>query len=128
MTKTACKVTGFEIPVENRQRASRFYSNVFNWEIETGEKDHAHIGTVELDANWLPKEKGAINGMMYEKASKHDRVALMITVSSISDTLEKVKSHNGRVVTEKTQAGEMGWWAEINDTEGNLFELWEDKE
>jgi len=127
MTKVACKVTGFEIPVENEERAIKFYNNAFGWKIITGEKDHSHVETVGVDGNWVPKEKGAVNGMLYKKGSKNDRVAMLITVGSIADALEKVKSQNGRVVTEKTKV-EAGWWAEITDTEGNLFELWENRE
>jgi len=53
---------------------------------------------------------------------------LMITVCSISSYLAKVREENGRVLTGKTRAGEWGWWAEIADPEGNVFQLWEDKE
>ena len=127
MTKVACKVTGFEIPVENEERAIKFYKSVFGWNIDTGEKDHSHIGTVEVDSNWVPKDKGAVNGLMYKKVSKNDRVALMITVNSITDAIEKIKKENGCVITEKTKVP-AGWWAEITDTEGNLFELWENRE
>ena len=123
--KTSYKVTGFEIPVENKERAGKFYSSVFGWNIANGEKGYSHIETVEMDQNWVPKEKGAVNGGMYKREAKSDKVALMITVDSITDTLKKAKDENGRVITGKTPAGEWGWWAEIADTEGNIFELWE---
>ena len=127
MTKTACRVTGFEIPVENVARAKEFYNNVFGWNIKTGEQGYSHIETVEMDNDWVPKEKGAVNGGMYKRESRNDKVALMITVDSISDYLEKIRRENGKVLTGKTKAGEWGWWAEITDTEGNVFELWEDQ-
>ena len=127
MTKLAAKVTGFDIPVENEERATKFYNSVFGWKIITGEKDHSHVETVEVDKNWVPKEKGAVNGMLYKRGSKHDRAALMITVESISDTIEKINKLKGCVVTAKTEVG-AGWWAEIADTEGNLFELWENRD
>lgn len=127
MSKTACKVTGFDIPVENEARAIKFYNSVFGWNIITGEKDHSHVETVPVDSNWLPKEKGAVNGMLYKRGSKRDRAAILITVGSISDTIGKIKEQKGCVVTQKTEVP-AGWWAEIADTEGNLFELWENRE
>jgi len=127
LTKVACRVTGFEIPVENEARAKKFYNDAFGWRIETGMKGYSHIETAEMDNDWVPKERGAVNGGMYKRETRNDRTALMITVDSITEYLEKVKSGNGRVLTGKTKAGEWGWWAEIADTEGNVFELWEDR-
>jgi predicted enzyme related to lactoylglutathione lyase len=52
----------------------------------------------------------------------------MVTVPSIDKYLEKVKKAGGKVITGKEEAGEWGYWAEIEDTEGNAYELWEDME
>lgn len=120
------KVTDFEIPVDNLKRAQKFLKSVFGWKFDDWD-DHAHIMTVEMDKNWVPKEKGAINGMMFKRRAKSEKPMLIVTVPSVSKYLDKVKKAKGKVVTPKTEAGEWGWWAEIMDTEGNVYEIWEEK-
>lgn len=122
------KVTGFEIPAGRTERAGKFYRNVFGWKIEGKDEEYAHIKTVEMDRNWVPKEKGAVNGGLVKKEGKSDSPLLVITVDSIEKTLDKVRKAKGKVITGKQEAGEWGWWALIKDTEGNTFELWEDME
>ena len=122
------KVTGFEIPADDMKRAQKFLKNVFGWEFEEWEGDYAHIKTVEMDKNWVPKEKGAINGGMYKRETKKDKPMVVVTVPSIDKYLAKVKKAGGKVTAEKEEAGEWGYWAEIEDTEGNGYELWEEKD
>lgn len=121
------KVTSFELPADNIKRAQKFLQSVFGWKFDNWDDDHAHIKTVEMDKNWVPKEKGAINGLIFKRQSKNDKPLIVVTVPSVSRYLEKVKKARGKVVTGKQEAGEWGYWAEIMDTEGNVIELWEDK-
>ena len=49
----------------------------------------------------------------------------MIDVDSIDDTLKKVTSAGGQVVTERMAVGDMGFTGYFTDTEGNLIGLLE---
>ena len=120
------KVTGFEIPAEKMDRAKKFFKKVFGWKIDAHKEVLYHIETVDTDKNWMPKEKGAINGGIFKRESKSNKVTVVVDVPSIEKTLKAVKGSGGKVVTGKTEAGEWGWWAEVMDTEGNILELWED--
>jgi predicted enzyme related to lactoylglutathione lyase len=120
------QVTGFEIPVDNEARAKKFFKDVFGWKLDNWGEGMTGITTVDMDDNWVPKEKGAVNGMMYKRKTKNETPLIMVTVDSIDKTITKVKKLKGKVVTAKTEAGEWGWWAEVMDTEGNILELWED--
>ena len=120
------KVTDFEIPVDNMKRAQKFLKSVFGWKFEDWD-DIAHVETVSMDKNWVPKEKGAINGMLFKREKKTDQPRLVINVNSIAKYLDKVKKAKGKVVTPKQEAGEWGYWAEVMDPEGNIYELWEEK-
>jgi predicted enzyme related to lactoylglutathione lyase len=119
------KVTGFDIPADNVKRAAKFYEKVFGWEVSSHDKGHSHLMTVKMDKNWVPEEKGAINGGLFKRAKKKDSPLIVVEVDSIDERVLMAKKANGRVITPKTEAGEWGWWAEIEDTEGNVFELWE---
>ena len=120
------KVTGFEIPADNLKRARKFYGSVFGWKIDQLDDEYSHIKTVDMDSNWVPKVKGAVNGGLFKRALKTERPVILITVDSIEKTLAKAKRCGGKTVTGRTMAGEWGWWAEVMDTEKNVFELWED--
>ena len=118
------KVIMFEIPVTNIKRATKFYQTSFGWEIEGWNGAYGLI-TVPEDKNWMPKEKGAINGEMYRRSSKKDKTAVVVQVESIARTIAKIKKAGGKVVSEKEAYGEWGYYARIKDPEGNIFGLWE---
>ncbi|MHB9154572.1 MAG: VOC family protein [Endomicrobiales bacterium] len=121
------KVTHFEVPVENMKRAQKFFQGAFGWNFEVWDKDYYYAETVETDKKGVPKEKGAVNGALFKREKKNERPLLVVSVASLDTALEKVKKAKGKIVTGKQEAGEWGYWAEIMDTEGNVFELWEEK-
>ena len=123
---TMDQVTGFDIPAYNVERAAEFYQQLFGWMTTSHEAGHSHVTTVKMDKNWVPKEKGAVNGGLYKRGKKKATPVTVVTVKSIDKSLVKARKAKGKVITPKTAAGQWGWWAEIRDTEGNIFELWED--
>jgi hypothetical protein len=120
------KVIMFELPVNNLKRASAFYKKAFGWRIDKWNGSFGVVTALE-DKNWVPKEKGAINGEMYRRESKDDRALVVVQVSSIARTLDKLKKAGGKVVSEKEAYGDWGWYTRVKDPEGNLFGLWEHK-
>lgn len=118
------KVIMFELPVTNMKRASAFYKKAFGWQIQPWNGSFGVI-TVPEDKNWMPKEKGAINGEMYRRGAKDERPMVVVQVPSIDKALAAVKQAGGKVVLEKEAYGEWGWYARVKDTEGLVFALWE---
>ena len=119
------KVIMFELPVTDVKRASAFYKEAFGWQINPWNGSYGVI-TVPEDKNWVPKEKGAINGEMYRRGSKDEKPMVVVLVPSIDRALASITQVGGKVVLEKEAIGEWGWYARIKDTEGNLFGLWEE--
>jgi predicted enzyme related to lactoylglutathione lyase len=124
---TMDKVTSFEIPADNIKRAQKFLKSAFGWDFEEWHEDYYGIEAAESDKNGMSKEKGAINGALYKRESKQEHPLVVVEVPSIDRSLEKVKKAKGKVVTRKQEAGEWGYWAEVMDTEGNVYELWQEK-
>ena len=118
------KVIMFELPVTNVKRASAFYKKAFGWQIYPWNGSYGVI-TVPEDKNWVPKEKGAINGEMYRRSSKEEKAMVVVLVPSMAKALAAVKKAGGKVVLEKEAYGEWGWYARVKDPEGNTFGLWE---
>ena len=121
------KVVHFEIPFDDAARAQKFYSKVFGWNITSVPEMNYHmVHTVEIDENRMPKQAGAINGGMYKRDENSAKSpVIVIDVASVDDYIKKIKKAGGKVVSGKRQVGDMGFYAQISDTEGNVIGIWE---
>ena len=121
------KVVHFEVPFDNKERAHDFYSKVFGWQLQDMfDGKYTIARTVAVDEKMMPKESGAINGGMYNRAdggSKHP--VIVMDVYDIDEHIKKVISHGGSVFMDKHGIGEMGWYAQVKDTEGNIIGIWQ---
>ena len=120
----------FELPVDDMERAKKFYSKIFGWSfMATGMDGNHHFATtVPTDENGLPIEPGGINGGLLQRGKYEQQVtSIFIKVKSIGDTIAKVEKNGGKKVLDKIPIDDFAYFAQINDTEGNLISLWEDK-
>lgn len=123
------KVVHFEIPANDVKRAVEFYQKTFGWNIEKTpmpDMDYYMARTVETDQDGMPKTPGAINGGIMKRNTPTDQPVIVISVSNLDDHLVKAKEHGAQVVMEKMTVGDMGYYARITDTEGNVIGVWED--
>ena len=74
----------------------------------------------------LPLKPGAINGGILKKNDHVKAPVFAINVSSIDEKVEAVKKAGGKVVMSKVDMMGMGFYAYVEDTEGNVVGLWED--
>lgn len=124
------KVIHFEIPVDDMERAKKFYG-IFDWQIQDWTMpdgtSHTGIRTVDVDeATHIPKQAGAINGMMVKRGQVSPTPSVTMSVDSIDSYAEKIKAAGGTQINEKVVIPDMGAYAYFKDTEGNVFGLWED--
>jgi hypothetical protein len=120
------KVVHFEIPVDDRERASAFYENVFDWQMQhMPEMGYTMVGTVPVDADHMPTERGAINGGLMDRSDRTPNPVITIDVDSIDESLKKIEAEGGSVVTPKTPIPGMGAFAYFTDSEGNVMGLFE---
>jgi predicted enzyme related to lactoylglutathione lyase len=120
----------FGIPVDDMERAKEFFSKTFGWNfLATGmEGNHHFATTVPTDENGLPTEPGGINGGLLQRGTyEQHTTSIFIRVKSIDEAIEKVKENGGKLVFTKIPIADFAFFAQINDTEGNLISLWEDK-
>lgn len=123
-------VVHFEIPTDNLKRANRFYSTVFGWKMEPakGMENQYHMATtVAVDSkSRMPREPGAINGgLMTKEGPGSDYPVIVIDVPSLDESVKKVQKAGGKVVMEKQNVMDMGWYVRVTDTEGNVIGIWE---
>jgi len=118
-------VQHFEIPADDVERASKFYTGVFEWKMqklanpEDPSKDYWFFDTKDENGN-----KGIGGGLMKRQAPEHS-VTNYITVPSIDDYASKIEKAGGKVIMPKTEIPEMGFILVFLDTENNMFGLYE---
>jgi len=117
------KVVHFEIPYDNKDRASKFYSEIFGWELsDIPEMDYTMVHAARTDQNNMVDEKGAINGGLFHRNDSGKHPILVIGVKSIEDTIRKVISAGGKLITPK-QSIPNGSYIRFADCEGNVIGL-----
>lgn len=118
----------FEIPVDDVEKMRRFYSKAFGWKIERmpGPMEYWNIETVPVDEKGVPVRRG-VNGGLIKKERSEQSPLSYIGVESLDECTKKVESAGGKVLMRKEEVPGMGWWALIQDPEGNSFGLFQPK-
>lgn len=124
-------VVHFEMPAENSDRMSAFYTQVFGWQSqkmgpEMGE--YVVVTTSEAGDNGRPKASGTINGGFYKKTKDNQYPSIVIAVDDIRAAMKKVEEAGGKIIG-GMKAGEpddipgIGLYISFFDTEGNRASL-----
>ena len=109
------RVIHFELGADDPERAVKFYSDVFGWQIQKwdGPQDYwlittGAVGTPGIDGAIMRREPGmsTIN---------------TIGVDSVDDAVAKITARGGTVAAPKMAIPGVGYFAYCQDTEGNMF-------
>jgi len=120
------KVSHFEIPYDDQERAKKFYQDVFGWQINKFPDMDYHLATTTpSDEKMHPKEPGAINGGLLPKDPTGPHPMIVIDVPSLEEHIKKVESSGGKTVMPMMKIGEFGLYARVSDTEGNIIGIWQ---
>jgi len=122
------KVSHFHIPVNDMDRARKFYSDIFGWKISKTDTDYKLVITTPIDDTGRPKEPGGINGALFTREAPEDAISIVIRVKSIEDYLQKIEKAGCKIITQKTPVENIGFHAKFYDTENNIIGLWEEKD
>lgn len=120
-------VVHFEIPIEDEGRATKFYEKVFGWKVQAVPDMSYHmVHTVDVDEKHMPKEAGKINGGFYKKGGKGSQTSvIVINVANVDKHIKKIEAAGGKLFMPKNKVGDMGYYAQVKDTEGNIVGIWE---
>ena len=121
------KVSHFEIPYEDQERAQKFYEEVFGWQITKFSDEGYYLAfTTKSDPNtMMPSEPGAINGGLLKRDSTAKNPLLVIDVPNIDDHIKKIEDAGGELIMPKVSVGDSGFFARVADTEGNVIAIWQ---
>jgi len=122
-------VVHFEVPAEDPDKLSDFYTKLFDWKINKvpmgGNNDYWVVSTVDTTEQGMPTEPGAINGGIYKRQGPQDRTMNYVNVESVDDYVKKATGLGATVVVQKTPIPGMGWFAQVTDPQGNTFGLFQ---
>ena len=116
----------FEIYVEDIERATKFYEEVFKLKLEKlddptgGEGGSMQMMAFPMSMEDLPGASGALVKMEGFKAGGNSTI---IYFSSLDCSVEqgRIEAAGGKVFQPKMSMGEHGFMALGTDTEGNMF-------
>lgn len=123
MSKTN-PVVYFEIPVDDLERAEKFYTAVFNFSFEKEIIDHYEMALFPFEEKNSGITGALAKGDVY-KPSKNG-VIIYFKTENIDATLDKVLQQGGKILYPKRIDEKYGFAvAEFEDSEGNRIALHE---
>jgi predicted enzyme related to lactoylglutathione lyase len=121
-------VVHFEIPADDPERATKFYRELFGWNIQRmavdGGFEYWTVSTVPTDGRGQPTRPGVNGGLMRRQHAHHPPVNY-VAVESVDEYARKAQRLGAEEVMPKTPVKGMGWFAWLKDTEGNVFGIWQ---
>lgn len=108
-------------------RVTKFYSRVFGWEIEKNTAagfDYYFIHTKDDDGDDSILASSYSGGMI-KKREPADHTVIYVDVPSVEDYAKKVDENGGKIIVQKTEVKDMGYFIYCEDSEQNRFVLWE---
>ena len=115
----------FEIPADDPERLMKFYGGAFGWQFQRTPMP-GMPGAEYILVQTVEQGKPGLNGGLYKRFSRDDRPRSFIGVASIDGTLNKAASLGGTVVQPKMAIPGIGWFAVVQDPEGNPQAIFQD--
>lgn len=112
------QLTHIEFPADDLDRARRFYGELFGWQLNAmpGYEGYLLFNTGSSEAG---------GGIGLRGQSVGDKVRVYAEADSIDELLPRVTELGGSVIAGKSEIEGQGWYAVINDSEGNELGLYE---
>ena len=123
--KKSNPVVYFEIPVIDIDRATKFYSTVFNFKFDTTIIDNNEMALFPFTQEDSGISVALAKGEIYKPTK--DGVLIYFNTVNIDETLRLANANGGQILYPKTDNG-IGHVAEFEDTEGNRIALYQSKE
>lgn len=123
------RVCHFEIPYSDKNRAEKFYQEVFGWQMSPapGDMPYTFAITTPMNDQFQIEEPGGINGGMYQRdeAAGSCGPVVVIEVESCEQRIADVEKAGGSKVMGPNEIPNMGIYAQVKDCEDNVIGLWQ---
>ncbi len=123
------RVCHFEVPFSDKDRAEKFYQDVFGWNIMPAptEMPYSFAITTPVNEQFEPTAPGGINGGMYPRDDEGGSTSpvIVIEVDSCEQRIKDVEAAGGSHVVGPVEIPNMGIYAQVKDSEDNIIGLWQ---
>ncbi len=112
----------FELPVNDMDRAKKFYSEIFNIQMA----DNMEMGNSIMSFFPFETDQDGATGTLIKQESyvpSYEGTMVYFSVDEINDVLPRITQSGGKVLNEKMSIGEHGFVAHFEDCEGNRVAL-----
>ncbi len=109
------RISWFDIPADDPERAQKFYKEVFDWKFEKWD------GPMDYWMATTGTEEPGIDGGLSKRMPGQMGMTNTITVPSVDEFSKKVIEKGGQLIVPKMPIPKIGWFAQCMDTEGNVF-------
>jgi len=108
-----------EICTIDLKKAEGFYGKLFDWNLKSSDfPDYIAFDT--------GKEPGG--GLMkVDQVKPGESVMVYVLVEDLDQTLARAKELGGKIVKEKTEIPNIGWFGLLSDLDGNIIGLFKGK-
>jgi uncharacterized protein len=123
-------IVHFELPADDPERAAEFYRELFGWDIKkfegsvAGGMEYWMVKTVPTDSDGRPVRPG-VNGGLMRRMYPNQPPVNYINVENVDEAVSRAERLGAKILMGKTPVPGMGWFAQLNDLEGNLIAVWE---
>jgi uncharacterized protein len=118
-------ISWFEIPVNDFDRARKFYSQIFDYDMPEEQHGYKKMGFFRHDT-----QQGGIGGAIVHAAdylpSQRGALIYLYAGEDLTDVLDRVEAAGGKIELYKrpvSDVAELGYFAIIFDTDGNRVAL-----
>ncbi len=113
------RVIHFEINAEDPEKASEFYSAIFDWTITKKENDPSNYWLIHTGR----QDVKGINGGLKKRHQPKFGIIPTVGVDNLDEKLKKITAAGGSIVSPKAVLAHTGYIAYCSDPEGNVFAL-----
>ena len=123
MDTPANAINWFEIPVDDFARAKKFYTQIFEYEMQEMDMGPVKLGMLPFEYG-KDHVGGAISKADDFEPSRQGTLVYLHAGDDLSTVLGRIEKAGGKVLLGKTQiTPEIGYFATFLDTEGNRVAL-----
>jgi uncharacterized protein len=109
----------------DRERAKRFYGDVFGWSFEDYGEGMGYVG-VKTSENGIESGIGGLPEATGVRPPAPNGVVPYILAPDIDATLVAIEKAGGEILIPRTDAFGFGEFAHFRDPDGNVIGLWHD--
>ena len=112
-----------ELNSPDPENAKKFYSNLFQWQLEEMPNPAVSAGTYTV----IKVGQGIGGGIMKQIPGGPAGWLAYVSVDDIHAATKKAESLGGKIMKDVTEVPGMGWFSFIQDPTGSILGLWKNK-